>query len=458
MTRRLATVIVSVVIATLLLAGAGTLLLSAARARTTTVSELRTQAEQMAGNIGEILDIDESLSATQQAKQLRNRLRVLAAMRQLVEFDDISVLIVQRNGAIEGDLPASLSIDDIQLEVLASGQSIADNRGRLAYAAAPAEGPAGRRYVVVMTRRIDPGLGPSFRLFVWASGTTILLAFGAAYFLGRRLGKPIREASAATQQIAAGHLGTRLAEPPAHHHDELAELSRNVNGMAAALQRSRDLEQQFLLSVSHDLRTPLTSIRGYAEAIEEAKVDPQRAATVIRAESARLERLVADLLEMAKLQAHSFTFHLQSVDVSGAAHTVTAAAAGSKPGVTFHPVTTGPLIVTADPDRLAQALANLVENAGKYARSAVLVSTRAEDGWAVVTVDDDGPGIAAHDQPHVFERLYVARHAPERRENSSGLGLAIVNELVTGMGGQVAAGSAPNGGARLSIRLPLATA
>ncbi len=458
MTRRLATVIVSVVIATLLLAGAGTLLLSAARARTTTVNELHTQAEQMAGNIGEILDIDESLSAAQQAKQLRNRLRVLAAMRQLVEFDDISVLIVQRSGAIEGDLPASLSIDDIQLEVLASGQSVADNRGRLAYAAAPAAGPAGRQYVVVMTRRIDPGLGPSFRLFVWASGATILLAFGAAYFLGRRLGKPIREASAATQQIAAGHLGTRLAEPPAHHHDELAELSRNVNGMAAALQRSRDLEQQFLLSVSHDLRTPLTSIRGYAEAIEEAKVDPQRAATVIRAESARLERLVADLLEMAKLQAHSFNFHLQSVDVSGAAHTVTEAAAGSKPGVTFHPVTSGPLMVNADPDRLAQALANLVENAGKYARSAVLVSTRAEDGWAVVTVDDDGPGIAAHDQPHVFERLYVARHAPERRENSSGLGLAIVNELVTGMGGQVAAGSAPNGGARLSIRLPLATA
>lgn len=458
MTRRLATVIVSVVIATLLLAGAGTLLLSAARARTTTVNELRTQAEQMAGNIGEILDIDESLSAAQQAKQLRNRLRVLAAMRQLVDFDDISVLIVQRDGTIEGDLPASLSIGDLQRDVLASGQSVASNRGRLAYAAAPAAGPAGRQYVVVMTRRIDPGLGPSFRLFVWASGATILLAFGAAYFLGRRLGKPIREASAATQQIAAGHLGTRLAEPPAHHHDELAELSRNVNGMAAALQRSRDLEQQFLLSVSHDLRTPLTSIRGYAEAIEEAKVDPQRAATVIRAESARLERLVADLLEMAKLQAHSFNFHLQSVDVSGAAHTVTEAAAGSKPGVIFHPVTTGPLLVIADPDRLAQALANLVENAGKYARSAVLVSTRAEDGWAVVTVDDDGPGIAPHDQPHVFERLYVARHAPERRENSSGLGLAIVNELVTGMGGTVAAGSAPNGGARLSIRLPLATA
>lgn len=455
MTRRLATVIVSVVIATLLLAGAGTLLLSAARARTTTVNELRAQAEQMADNIGEVLDIDESLTAIEQAKQLRNRLRLLATMRQVVELDDVSVLIVQRNGEIEGDLPSSLSIDDIQLDVLATGQSTADNRGKLAYAAAPAAGPVGRQYIVVMTRRIDAGLGPSFRLFVWASIATILLALGAAYLLGRRLSKPIREASAATQQIAAGHLGTRLVEPPARQHDELAELSRNVNGMAAALERSRGLEQQFLLSVSHDLRTPLTSIRGYAEAIDDGNVDPKHAAAVIRAESARLERLVADLLDLAKLQAQSFTFHPQSVDVSAAAHTVTAAAAGSKPGITFHPVTTGALLVTADPDRLAQALANLVENAGKYASSAVLVSTRAENGWAVVTVDDDGPGIAEHDQPHVFERLYVARHLPERRENSSGLGLAIVKELITGMGGQVTASGAPNGGARLSIRLPL---
>lgn len=455
MTRRLATVIVGVVVATLLLAGAGTLLLSAARARTTTVKELREQAEQMAGNIGEVLDIDESLTVAEQAKQLKNRLRLLAAMRQVVELDDITVLILQRNGQIQGELPAALSMDDIQLDVLATGQSTADNQGKLAYAAAPAAGPAGRQYIVVVTRRIEAGLGPSFRLFVWASGATILLAFGAAYFLGRRLSKPIREASAATQQIAAGHLSTRLVEPPATHHDELAELSRNVNGMAEALERSRSLEQQFLLSVSHDLRTPLTSIRGYAEAITDGNVEPQRAAAVIRTESARLERLVADLLDLAKLQARSFTFHLQSVDLSAAAHTVTDAASGSQPGIAFHPVTSGPLMVSADPDRLAQALANLVENAGKYARSSVMVSTRAENGWAVVTVDDDGPGIAAHDQPHVFERLYVARHAPERRENSSGLGLAIVRELLAAMGGDVAAGSAPNGGARLSVRLPL---
>lgn len=455
MTRRLALVIVGVVVATLLLAGAGTLLLSAARARTTTVNDLRLQAEQMAGNIDEVLEIDDTLTAADQAKQLRTRLRLLATIRKVIEFDEFSVLIVARDGTVQGDLPSSLSLDDVRLDVLATGASVADNQGKLAFAAAPATGPAGRQYIVVLTRRIDAGLGPAFVLFVWASGATILLALGAAYLLGRRLTRPIREASAATQLIAAGHLGTRLAEPPAHQHDELAELSRNVNGMAAALERSRGLEQQFLLSVSHDLRTPLTSIRGYAEAIDDGNVDPKRAAAVIRAESRRLERLVADLLDLAKLQAKAFTFTMQPLDLSAAVHTATAGAAGSRPGIAFHPVTTGPLAVIADPDRLAQAIANLVENAGKYAHSAVMVSARADGQWAVVTVDDDGPGIAAHDLPHVFERLYVARSQPEHRESSSGLGLAIVRELVTAMGGEVAAGAAPSGGARLSLRLPL---
>ena len=112
-------------------------------------------------------------------------------------------------------------------------------------------------------------------------------------------------------------------------------------------------------------------------------------------------------------------------------------------------------MVSADPDRLAQALANLVENSGRYARRVVIVSARAEGEWAIVTVDDDGPGIAPDDLAHVFERLYVSRHQPARNESSSGLGLAIVRELVTAMGGEVMAGATPTGGARMSIRLRL---
>ena len=455
MTRRLALVIVGVVITTLLLAGAGTLALASVRARATTVNDLRDQATEIAANIDDLLDGDPAATSAEATRQLRSRLRVLNTLRSILPVDDISVLIAQADGTLPTDeLPGGLTVEQLKPERLAAGETIANNAGKLAYAAAPATLPSGRLYVVVVTRRIEAGLGAALRLFIWAAIATILLGLLAAYLLGTRLTRPIREASQATQRIAAGELNTRLVEPRANDHDELAELSRSINGMASSLERSRVLEQEFLLSVSHDLRTPLTSIKGYADAIDDGKVDPKRAALVIRTESRRLERLVTDLLDLARLQSRSFSLHLETLDLSAAVHTATEAVAAASPELAFHPVTTGPLPVRADPDRVAQVLANLVENAAKYAQSSVLVSARAEGPWATVTVDDDGHGIAASDLPHVFERLYVARERPERKENSSGLGLAIVRELVHAMGGEVAAGSAPSGGARLSFRLP----
>lgn len=455
MTRRLVLVIVGVVITTLLLAGAGTLALATVRARATTVDELRDQATQISANIADLLEGDPATSPADTSRQLRNRLRVLNTLRSILPIDEISVLIAEPDGTLPtDDLPDGLTIEQLLPERLAAGETIADNIGKLAYAAAPANLPSGRLYVVVVTRRIEAGLGAALRLFLWSAIATILLGFLAAYLLGKRLTRPIREASFATQRIAAGELNTRLSEPPSDEHDELAELSRSINGMARSLERSRLLEQEFLLSVSHDLRTPLTSIKGYADAIDDGTVDPKRAASVILTESRRLERLVTDLLDLAKLQAKSFSLHMETLDLSAAVHTATEAVAAAVPDITFHPVTTGPLPVRADPDRVAQVLANLVENAAKYAQSSVLVSARADGPWVTVTVDDDGQGIAASDLPHVFERLYVSRERPERSENSSGLGLAIVRELVHAMDGEVEAGSAPTGGARLSFRLP----
>ena len=377
-------------------------------------------------------------------------------LRTTLALDELVVLVAGDNGVLRGDeLPAGLTMVDIRADQLTVGATVSGSRGRTAYAAVGVAGPNGRMWVVVATRSITSGLGAGFVLFLWAAGATILLGLGAAWLLGRRLSKPIRDATSATQQIAAGQLGTRVAVPTAGRHDELSELAHNINAMAESLERSRVLEQQFLLSVSHDLRTPLTSIRGYAEAIEDG-ANPARSAAVIKSESRRLERLVADLLDLAKFQSRAFRFESVRLDVAAAVRTAAEGAAGWRPEIEFHAVASAPVMVMADPDRLGQVLANLVENAGKYARSKVLVSARAEDGWAVVTVDDDGRGIAAHDLPHVFERLYVARHAPERTENSSGLGLAIVAELVSAMGGKVSAGAAPSGGARFSVHLPLA--
>src|SRR5207237_8343697 len=163
-----------------------------------------------------------------------------------------------------------------------------------------------------------------------------------------------------------------------HEDDELAALVRSINAMAESLERSKGLERQFLLSVSHDLRTPLTSIRGYAEALAERKARPGQAAAVILSESRRLERLVGDLLELAKLEARRFSLHVRDTDV---VEVVADTAEGFRPaaeeaGVKLLVDAGGPpgaLVAAADPERLAQVVANLVANALKFAARTIRV-------------------------------------------------------------------------------------
>jgi two-component system sensor histidine kinase BaeS len=457
MTRRLAIVIVSVVVATLLLAGVGTLGLATVRARATTENDLRAQTTSLAGNIGEFLDVGVSTDTAAGQRLLRQRVRLILQLKNVLPVQDFTIIAANLKGKYDfSGLPVGLRLPQVDLDAMTAGQTVSGIQGKTAFASASGAAPNGRKFLVVATRKVDAGLGPARRLFFWAALATIVAGLGAAVLVGRRLSRPIRDAAATAHRIAAGELSARVDEPSSNHHDEVAELQRSINHMADSLERSRTLEQQFLLSVSHDLRTPLTSIRGYAEAIDDGNVDPRRAAGVIRQESQRLERLVADLLDLAKLESKAFTFHPVPMDLSGAVHTACAGASGSHGEVVVHPVTTATVMVSADPDRVAQVLANLIENACKYSRTQVFVSCRAEGGRAVVTVDDDGPGIGADDLPHVFERLYRSSRRPERKENASGLGLAIVRELVTSMGGGVAAGAAPTGGARLSFWLPLA--
>jgi two-component system sensor histidine kinase BaeS len=315
--------------------------------------------------------------------------------------------------------------------------------------------------VVVVTQEATSGSREALPYFLIASLVTLVIGALVAVVLGRRLSRPVTAAADASRRIAAGELSTRLPAPADREHDELADLTRSINTMAAGLERSRVLEQQFLLSVSHDLRTPLTSIRGYATAICDGTAPDNRAAAeVILDGSRRLERLVADLLDLAHLDGRSLALELVDHDVRGdadvAVRAVAATAAGA--GVTVRLTPGDPVVVRADPSRVRQLLANLLDNARKYARSSIDVRVRTVDGMAVVEVDDDGPGIAPEDRPHVFERLYVTALRPARAEVGSGLGLAIVRQLAEAMGGSVAVGVAPTGGARLEVRLPLASA
>jgi signal transduction histidine kinase len=213
--------------------------------------------------------------------------------------------------------------------------------------------------------------------------------------------------------------------------------------------------------VSHDLRTPLTSIGGYAEAIADGAVEgrdaQKRAAEIIAAEARRLERLVADLLDLARLDAHEFSLTPRPVD---AVEVVGEAVEAFHPSARELGVTLaidGPATapVDADPERLGQIVANLVENALKYADGRVRVGVSSENGTLELRVDDDGPGIDPADLPHVFERLYTSRTAPGRKVGT-GLGLAIVHELSAAMGGTTAAHSLDGQGTRFVVRIPAA--
>ena len=215
--------------------------------------------------------------------------------------------------------------------------------------------------------------------------------------------------------------------------------------MGSTLGRARDQERQFLLSVSHDLRTPLTSIRGYADAIVDgAAPDPVAAASVIAGEAQRLERLVQDLLDLARLDADRFSLRLAPVDCLEVAGRVADAFRPRADQLGLELVTTplpaGPLWVRADPDRLGQVLANLVENAFTFAEHRVVVGAGAVGATPAAWVVDDGPGIAPDELDRVFDRHYTSDRRRGRRIGT-GLGLAIVSELSQAMGATVTAES-----------------
>lgn len=472
---RITVAMVLMVLGTLVVSGAVSLLLAARSTVNQTRHEIVREAQSFAVSVPA-----EAQAGADPARALRT---ILVALKGPLHLDDSSVLVVlsRPRGPVLYDpasktplrpsLPAGLTASDLDPSALLRLQTVSGKKSGIVYAAAPYRaslqfltGPRDVVQVVVLARRPPSALaaaGPWFGL----SALAILLVAGAvAYRLGRRFVRPIEAAEEVTARIAGGDLDARVPEPP-RADPELAALGRSVNSMADALAHAKHSEQQFLQSVSHDLRTPLTSIRGFAEAIEDGATDDVVAAAgVIASEAKRLQRLVADLLALATLDAKRFALQIQPLDLGEAAGR---AAAGFVPTASELGLLiavdqaegTTPIGVAADPDRLGQVAANLIENALRFAGREVRVGAApgAVKAEARLWVEDDGPGIAREDLHRVFERLYVSR-PPAGRAIGTGLGLAIVAELVSAMNGRVWAESptGPAGGTRMVVALPSA--
>jgi two-component system sensor histidine kinase BaeS len=285
-----------------------------------------------------------------------------------------------------------------------------------------------------------------------------LLSAVAARSLSRWLGSRLNGLTATAQKLAGGDLGARAE---GSGDDEIADLANSFNAMAARLEDAQSRERDFLMSVGHDLRTPLTTIRGYAEALDEGGMDAaetKRIAGVLGRETDRLRRLVEDLMLLARLEAREFTIRPEPVDVGAhlteiaEAYRHRAEAARVRLEVAVEP--TG--IVVTDPDRLAQIAANLTENALRYTPEAgrVTFTVRPRAGGVLFDVADTGPGIDGADLSRVFEKFYVARTYRRERPEGSGLGLAIVKQLVDALGGTVSVHSEAGSGTRFTVSLP----
>lgn len=449
----------AVALASIVLVGAGVLVFSAIGARAEATERVEQQLEVVAS-------LETSLEQSGSPLAERFTRAFDAEQVAIVLVDDrgeVRVITRGENGRITTPRVVEVVLDDEQLMTFQTGEPLI------------VDGPS----TVIGLQRIGsdearpgtPGLlirqsvsrvpEQAVRWFLISAAVVIAGAAAAAAWLARRIVTPIREIEQATSAIAGGDLATRL---DVRGDDEIAQLAAAVNGMTNDLDRSRSLEQQFLLSVSHDLRTPLTAIRGYAEAlVDGAAADPTDAGAVISRHADRLDRLVRDLLELARLDAHSFQIESEAVDPAAIAGRVAEGfnRTAADTGVTINVRAVAGSTISVDPTRLEQILANLVENAIKFADATIDVVVDANiPDRVVMSVIDDGPGIDAEDLPHVFERLYVTQREPKRAESSSGLGLAIVRELATAMGGTVAAAPRADGvsGTSMSVIFPVLSA
>ncbi len=386
-----------------------------------------------------------------------------------------SVVIVDANGvAREGfggvlpcsasgpelvELPRNLTIADLDTDALLDGRLQAGVKDGTAFVAQPITGVNEFTAVVVLTQAVETRpLGRAGPYLFGTSLFALIIATVASVFLARRLTQPLAAMQTTAGRIAAGDLSARVgtASMP---NDELGSLARSIDTMADELETARGHERAFLLSISHDLRTPLTSIKGYAEAMSDGVIDSPadraRAADVIATEARRLERLVADLLDLARLDTHEFSLTKVPVDARSVVRTTVQgfAPALHELGVSLEISPGDPITMNTDPERLGQIVANLVENALKYAATSVVVDIVQRDGHVELRVDDDGPGIPEAERDRVFDRLYTVRDTPGRKVGT-GIGLAIVHELANAMGGAAACEPLDNGGSRFVVVLP----
>jgi two-component system sensor histidine kinase BaeS len=295
----------------------------------------------------------------------------------------------------------------------------------------------------------------------WAAATSAGIAALIALILGvllaRTLTRSVRELTVATQAMARGKLDQRVT---VRSRDEIGELARSFNQMSADLARASQLRTQMTADLAHDLRTPLSILRGYTEGLQDGRLQGAPTVyTIMHGEVEHLQRLVEDLRVLSLADAGELPLTRRAVDPAallertGLAYIVQA----EQHGIGLRVATPEALpSISVDTDRMTQVLNNLVSNALRYtAQGEIVLSASANDEDVCMQVHDTGSGIAPQDLPFIFERFYRADTSRQRGDSTaSGLGLAISKAIVEAHGGTIAVASSPGAGTTFTITLP----
>jgi signal transduction histidine kinase len=319
---------------------------------------------------------------------------------------------------------------------------------------APKSPPFGALIVATRKTEITGGLAPLVERLALALVGGLVVAGLLGWYFSRRISEPVLALSRATDEISRGRYDVEV--PEVRGGGEIGHLADRFREMAGRLAEAEQQERNFLMSVSHELRTPLTAIRGHVEALREGVADdPQvRAASLdmIANESARLERLVGDVLDLAKLEAHRFTVLQEEVDMErlcDQAYVAFGEEARRRRIEYDKRFVASPTIVT-DGDRVLQIITNLLSNAFRWTPDGgkVELGLSAPNGRVLVAVDDSGPGVAPEEQERIFRPFW------SRDDSGTGLGLAIAHELAVALGGSIQLDSRPGQGSTFELDLP----
>lgn len=314
-----------------------------------------------------------------------------------------------------------------------------------------------------------PGMDPASEIFLNSLNRALLLvavvagamAVVLSLVLSHRILGPVEALTAATRRVQRGDLSQRVS---VQSKDEIGELATAFNAMAEGLQRQEELRRNMVTDVAHELRTPLSNVRGYLEAFRDGVMKPDSTnVDSVYEEAMLLNRLVDDLQELSLAEAGELRLERRTVSLAEVLNRTVEAlqARAAAKGVSLETGLPEDLpAIDADPHRLAQILGNLLNNGLTHtpAGGKVRVTASASDGMIGVVVSDTGQGIAAEHLPYIFERFYRVDPSRARSTGGVGLGLAIAKQLVEAHGGSISVRSIPGQGTEFTLYLPVTEA